>query len=238
MALQFWGLIMKKFSRRRFLSIFAFISISSPFSAAIASSKGDTPETAGGFPITIAVLNRAYKEEKSASENYIRCSQKAVEEKYPNIAYLFTAFATSEKIHAENYKRILATLNTGLEEPVFDIQILDTRTNLINASEGELKKIRETYPDIIEKLKKESHDQAVINCMYSWKSHRQHRQKISEIRKYSEDLFELVAKRVEGMNLDFHVCEICGSTIDQAPKAPCDVCNYPALHYRKVNKPA
>ncbi len=229
---------MEKISRRKFINIVAFFSISYPFSAVIASSRENSPETTGWFPVTKAVLKAGYEAEMIASENYIRCSRKAVEEKYPNIAYLFTAFAASEKIHALNYKRILAALGTKLEEPVFNTQILDTRKNLINASEGELKKIRETYPDFFVKLQKESHDQAVISCMYSWKSHQQHQEKISEIRKYSEDFFMLVAKRIEELKLDFHVCGICGSTIDGAPAAPCDVCNYPDYHYHRILKPS
>ena len=229
---------MKKISRRKFLNIFAFLSFSYPFAAARASTQKSSRETDSGFPITVAVLKSAYKEEMIASENYVLFSRKAVEEKFPNIAYLFTAFAASEKIHAQNYRRILAALATQLEEPVINIQTFDTRKNLIDASEGELKKIRETYPYFFAKLKKESHDQAVINCMYSWKSHQQHQEKISEIRKYSEDFFLLVAKRIEELKLDFHVCEICGSTIDEAPAAPCDVCNYPDFHYRKVIKPS
>jgi rubrerythrin len=228
---------MEKISRRKFLNIFGLASLSYPFATVIAASKENQPQTKGAFPITIAVLRSAYEEEKITSDKYIRYSQKAVEEKYPNIAYLFTAFAASEKIHAKNYKRILAELSTVIVKPEFDIQILDTRTNLLNASKGELKKIRETYPNFLAKLKKESHDKAVVNCMYSWKSHQQHKRKISDIEKYSKYFFGHVARRIEGLKLDFHVCEICGSTIDEPPRAPCDVCNYPSSHYRKVNKP-
>jgi rubrerythrin len=229
---------MKKISRRRFLFIFGSLSFSYPLSIAAASSKENKKDKNDNFPITIAVLKAAYEAEKVASGHYVGYTRKAVEEKYPNIAYLFTAFAASENIHAENYKRILTSLSAGPEEPDFEIEILDTKTNLINASEGELKKIKETYPDFLTKLKKESHDKAVINCMYSWKSHRQHKSKISEIQKYSEWFFGSVAKKIEGMKFDFHVCEICGSTVDEAPKTPCDICNYPVLHYHKVIRPA
>jgi hypothetical protein len=76
------------------------------------------------FPVTIAILKSAYFEEKLASENYIGYSRKAVEEKYPNIAYLFSAFELSEKIHAENYKRVLTSLSAGVEEPESEILIL------------------------------------------------------------------------------------------------------------------
>lgn len=229
---------MEDISRRKFFYIFASLSLSYPLSIASASSKKKTLEIIGRFPITVAVLKAAYEAEKMAYENYMRYSQKAIEDEYPNIAYLFTAFAISEKIHAENYKRILTSMNTGPAEPEFEVLILDTKTNLIKATEGELKKIKIIYPDFLAKLKKESHDQAVINCMYSWKSHKQHKRKIGEIRKYSEYFFGVVAKRIEGLKLDFHVCEICGATIDEAPKTPCDICNMPNLHYREVTRPA
>jgi len=229
---------MKKISRRKFLFIVGSLSFSYPRSIAAASSRENKMDKNDNFPITIAVLKAAYEAEKVASDHYVVYSRKAVEERYPNIAYLFTAFAVSEKIHAENYKKILASLNAGLEEPEFEILILDTKANLISASEAELKKIKETYPDFLTKLKKESHDKAVINCMYSWKSHWQHKRKISEIQKYSKWFFGSVAKKIEGMKFDFHVCEICGSTIDEAPKTPCDICNYPVLHYNKVIRPA
>ena len=228
---------MDNISRRKFFYIFASLSLSYPLSIVSASSSENKPKPNGAFPITMAVLKAAYEEEKMAYENYVRYSQKAVEEEYPNIAYLFTAFSISEKIHAENYKRILAAMNAGPAEPEFEVLIMDTKTNLIKATEGELKKIKKTYPDFLAKLKKESHDQAVINCMYSWKSHKQHRRKIGELRKYSEDFFSHVAKRIEGLNLDFHVCEICGATIDRAPKMPCDICNMPNSHYHEVSRP-
>ena len=229
---------MKKISRRKFLYIFASLSFYYPLSIVTASSKENKLEKNDRFPITIAVLKAAHESEKFAFEHYVGYSRKAVKEKYPNIAYLFTAFAASEKIHAENYKRILTSLSAGLEEPEFDILILDTKANLIKAAGSELKKIKKTYPDFLVKLKKESHNQAVINCMYSWKSHQQHKRKIGEIQKYSKIFFGHVAKKIEGMKFDFHVCEICGSTLDEAPKTPCDICNYPIFHYHKVIRPA
>ena len=60
---------------------------------------------------------------------------------------------------------------------------------------------------------------------------------ITKVRKYSEIFFNLVANKIEGMKLDFHVCGICGSTIKEAPKAPCEICNYPRSHYDKVLRP-
>ncbi|MGD2186672.1 MAG: ferritin family protein [Desulfobacterales bacterium] len=228
---------MKEISRRQFIIISSSLWLSYPLSKLFASSEANQLNKKDLFPITIAVLNSAYRSELVAFEHYVGYSRKAVKEQYPNIAYLFAAFAVSEKTHAENYKRILTSLSKVLEEPEFEILISSTKTNLINASKGELEKINKTYPDFLAKLKKESHDKAVINCMYSWKSHRQHKRKINEIQKYSKWFFGSMAKKIEGMKFDFHVCEICGSTLDEAPKEPCVICNYPILHYRKVKRP-
>ncbi|MGD8961206.1 MAG: ferritin family protein [Desulfobacterales bacterium] len=229
---------MDNISRRKFLAILSSLSLSYPLTVIAASSGKNNQKTNSEFPITKAVLKSAYEAEKMAYENYVCFSQKAVEDAYPNIAYLFTAFAMSEKIHADNYRRILASMRTGPKEPEIEVIILDTKKNLIKATEGELKKIEKTYPDFIGKLKAESHDQAVINCMYSWKSHQQHTRKINEIHKYSKYFFGHVAQKIEGLKLDFHICEICGSTIDEAPRTPCDICNMPHTHYSKVNRPA
>ena len=229
---------MDNISRRKFLTILSSLSLSYPLLMVATSSEAKKLEASAGFPVTTAVLKAAYEIEKMAYEYYVGYSQKAVAEAYPNIAYLFAAFAASEKIHAENYKRILASMNTGPAEPDVDAIILNTKANLIKATENELKKIKITYPDMLARLKTESHDQAVVNCMYSWKSHQQHKRKIGEIRKYSPFFFGHVAKKLEDLKLDFHVCEICGSTIDEVPVTPCDICNRPNLHYRKINRPA
>ena len=234
---KFRDIDMEKISRRKFIYFITSLSLFCPLSTVIASSKENKNETNSRFPITIAVLKSGYKAEKLASEKYISYSRKAVEEKYPNIAYLFAALSASENIHAQNYKRILKILNTIPEEPEFEVQILDTKANLINASEAELNKIKKIYPDFLMRLKKESYKQAVVNCMYSWESHQQHIQDITKVRKYSKAFFGLVAKKIENMKLDFHVCRICGSTIDEAPKASCEICNYPSLHYDKIIRP-
>jgi rubrerythrin len=228
---------MKAISRRQFILLSTALWLPTPLIRASASSETTQLIERDLFPITVAVLSSAYRSEIVAFEHYVGYSRKALEEQYPNIAYLFAAFAVSEKTHAENYKRILALMSRLLEEPEFEISISDTKANLINASKGELEKIQRTYPEFLAKLKKESHDQAVVHCAYSWKSHRQHKRKISEIEKYSKLFFGPVAKKIEGMNFDFHVCEICGSTLDKAPKEPCVICNYPILHYRKVKRP-
>jgi rubrerythrin len=228
---------MKTLSRRQFLYFSASSMLVNRFSFAIAAPKDACIEKGNRYPLTIAVLYAAYKTEMIASTNYICCSRKALEDKYSNIAYLFAAFSMSEKIHADNYKNLLTNLCIKVEEPEIEIVISDTKSNLKKASDQELLKIEKVYPDFINKLEKESLNQAVISCMYSWKSHRQHERKMRRVSKYTGIFFSGVARRIEGEKFDFHVCEICGSTIDEAPKIPCEICNYPFSYYRKVKRP-
>ena len=145
---------MDQLSRRKFLTIFASLSLSYPLSLVYASAGKNKAAPSCGFPVTNAVLKAAYEEEKMAYEHYKGYCRKAIEEKYPNIAYLFTTFAISEKIHAQNYKRLMTSMNTELREPEFDVLILDTKTNLIKATEGELKKIKKNISGFTFKTEK------------------------------------------------------------------------------------
>ena len=228
---------METISRRQFLYVSGLLSISYPLSFTMAFSREDRPGKDHRFPTTIAVLKAACVSEMTAHQHYDGYSRKALDERYPNIAYLFSTFSVSEKIHADNYERILTLLDAGLEKPEPELLVSGTKANLRKAAKNELIKIQKTYPDYLAKLEKESYDEAVINCMYSWKSHKQHEEKIREILKYSKFFVGSVAKEIEGMKLDFHVCEMCGSTIDEPPTIPCDICNYPLSHYQKVKRP-
>ena len=228
----------KAISRRYFLFLSSLLAVSYSYPKALAAAQQQETETPATFAVTVEVLKDAYVSEVKASKHYANFCQKAMVENYPNIAYLFLAFSKSEKIHAENYAQILATLKSRPDDPSINLLILDTKANLNAAAQNELIKINETYPLYLQRLKSEMHDQAVINCMYAWKSHRQHEEKIEEIEKYSKRFFSSVAEELEGQNNDFHVCRICGSTVDQPPEIACDICNYPVHHYLKVDRPA
>jgi rubrerythrin len=226
---------MTEISRRHFL----YLSTVSPFIfqlSAIAAQNEDN-KSAITYPRTKAVLQEAFKTEMIAYKNYIGYASKALREKYPNIAYLFDSFSYSEKVHADNYRRILATLGHDAKPVQIKIEVRDTKSNLQKAAQNELKKIETTYPGFISKLETESCEEAIVNCMYSWKSHQQHEEKVKEIGKYSEMFFSSVSGKIEGLNLDFYVCKVCGSTIDKVPDLPCVICNKPKSNYQKIERP-
>lgn len=226
---------MTEISRRHFL----YLSAVSPFilqiSALATQSEGNKSNII--YPRTVAVLQEAFKTEMIAYKHYIRYTSKALSEEYPNIAYLFYSFSYSEKIHADNYERILATLGHEAKPVQIEINVRDTKSNLRQAAQNELKKIQTTYPDFILDLETESWEEAIVNCMYSWKSHKQHEEKVKEIRKYSGWFFGSVSRKIEGLNLDFHVCRVCGSTIDKVPHSPCAICNRSKSNYQRIERP-
>jgi len=190
------------------------------------------------YPLTLAILKEAYWAERIAGLHYNGYCRKALTEHYPNIAYLFSALAISEKIHAENYQNLILSMGSVTGVKKFPVFLATTKKNLNMAAQKELEKINEFYPEILKRLSSESHDQAVINCMYSWKSHQQHEKIISDIKKFSGFFFGSLAKRIESMDPDYYVCEICGSTIDAPPTTPCEICNHPLSHYQKLDRPA
>ena len=89
----------------------------------------------------------------------------------------------------------------------------------------------------LQELETESCEAAIISCMYSWKSHQQHEEKARQILHSSGLFFGSVAVKIEGLRLDFHVCRICGSTIDEKPHAPCTICNRSLSNYDRMQRP-
>lgn len=226
---------MIKISRRTFL----YLSAAAPFifqSPAFTSQSKDD-ETNSSYPHTVLVLQEAVKVEMMASKTYIGYTAEALKEEYPNIAYLLHTFSYSENIHAGNYKRILAALGHQVKSIQTAIDVQDTRTNLQNAAMSELRKIKTTYPDFLKELKRETYEEAIINCMYSWKSHQQHEEKVKEIAKYSGLFFGFVSRNIEGQNLNFHICRVCGGIINGWPRSPCTICHRDKSNYLKIERP-
>jgi len=226
---------MDKFSRREILYLSAALPLVFPYRAFAIDVEKNYPKIS--YPITVWVLKQAYTYEMVAHKHYVEFAKKALTEKYPNIAYLFHAFSFSEKIHADNYKRIISKFGNNIKNNLLSVDVSDTKSNLRKAAQEELKKIEKTYPEFLKKLETELCEEAIINCMYSWKSHCQHEEMVRTIQRYSGLFFGTVAKEIEGINFDFHVCKICGSTIDEAPDSPCQICNRSMSHYKKVDRP-
>jgi len=223
------------FSRRAFINLGLAVAFLYRLPATAATL---VPTETKALPETVKILKQAFAIEMIAHKRYLAGTDRAISESYPNIAYLFWTFSISEKIHADNYLKLLTSFNETINTSFSDQRARDTKTNLRIAARQELEKIDETYPGYLQALEFEAHDDAITHCMYSWKSHRQHEQKIREIHRYSGMFFGTVAKKIEGLQLDFHVCKVCGSTIDHVPLVACEICNKSKSNYQQIERPS
>ena len=226
-------------TRRRFLRVSTVSALLSPLmpAAGLSLAEKNVGKDGDKFPVTIEVLCEGYDSEMSASRRYRQYCRRALSDDFPNIAYTFAALAVSEKIHAKNYLKILNDLGTLVSEKRHAVSISNTKKNLKDAALGEMEKITVTYPNFLKRLSVESYDRAIVNCMYSLKSHRQHEKEIRLIARYAGLFFGAVSHEIEKKDLDFHVCRICGSTLDVRPDMPCEICNYPLSYYEKIPRP-
>lgn len=190
---------------------------------------------AGNYPVTIAVLKEAARDETRACQTYQAYSRKAYEENYPGIARLFIALATSESIHAANFNSILTDLgSTPPEMEAETMEVGSTRANLKRAAEVELHEIETKYPAILDRLAPEYHEAAMRFITYAWKAEQQHRALIKKIRSGTGFFFYLLARKIEDTDADFVVCQYCGSTLVEIPPDICPICGKPAVLYKKI----
>ena len=191
------------------------------------------------FPETSLALKDARLNELRAYKQYVVFAQRADAESYPGIAYLFTALGTSELIHAQNYERVLSVLGHAIEEinPP-EIETQGTKDNLIAAAEAELNTIEIFYPSVMERIQPEQNADALRTVGYSWASHKQHRQLIEKVLRWSPSMFETVSRRIDENTDRYYVCQICGSTGIEIPESVCPICTYSIDNYRMISASA
>jgi rubrerythrin len=187
------------------------------------------------YPITISVITSVSQDEERAHRTYIAYSRKAAEDNYPGIARLFVALATSESIHAANFRKILSDLVVAVQKMEdTTIQVGSTKANLKKSTQVELDEIDKKYPGIIEKIKPENHEEAMRFITYAWQSEKQHRDLIKQIKSGTGIFFNLLARNIEDTDADFVVCENCGSTLMELPLESCPICGKPVANYKKI----
>jgi rubrerythrin len=194
---------------------------------------------APSYAATIAAMRDARAVETRVSQQYFAYGRKASADGYKGVAYLFTAFASSEQVHAANFGKVLAELGAALPPlPAFAGPVGTTRENLIAAAKGEAESIEDLYPKMLERIRPEGHEEAMRFVNFAWSSERQHHDKIKQIRRYSPTMFELVARHIDAKTGVYFVCQACGSTLNAVPAQSCPVCQAAPTSYRRVEPPA
>lgn len=217
--------------RRRFVIAAGSISLF----GLIGPQLGRTLAAADRYPSSIAALEEGVAAEMGAYRRYVEFGQYAKRDGYKGLAYLYTALATSEMIHAQNYTRVLSTHGELVGEvETATVPVRTAKENLIYAAERELNSIEKTYPELLKAVEAGGDTSAIAVVQYSWASHKQHLDIIEKIRRWSPNFFESVAKTIDEGTERYFVCQICGSTVTEIPEDACPVCKEPPSNYHLI----
>jgi rubrerythrin len=186
---------------------------------------------------TVAAIAYAFQRETDAQRRYVDFAGVAIQEGYKGIAYMFTAFAVSEGVHARNFKGLVTRLGGQANAAPTTIKRGTTKQNLIAAVDDEIDSIDGLYPRTFERIQPEANAEAMRLVKFAWESERQHRDLIQKIRRYSPMLFEQVAKAIDEKTGLYFVCQLCGSTLTKVPNPNCPVCASAPDQYHQVPIP-
>lgn len=192
----------------------------------------------GAYPKTREILRRSREGEVNAYRQYADFTKQAKADGYPGIAYLFTALATAELIHGQNFEKILARLGDEIAPvPERQSQVGNTQQNLIKAAADEIGSVYTFYPDMLKELKPEGFQDAITTTTHAWETEKQHLDILKSIQTWTPNHFEAVARKIENETGQYFVCQICGGTVVKIPQGRCPVCKFPSENFRKIEPP-
>ncbi len=156
-------------------------------------------------------LQDAFAGESQANRKYLAFAKKAEDEGYKQVARLFRAAAEAETIHAHNHLRELGGIKS-------------TKENLAEAINGETHEFENMYPRMIEDARAEGNDSALRSFNLA-----------NEVEKIHAGLYEKALENL-GSNeeVEYHVCKVCGNTVEGEPQGACTVCGAGKEAFKKV----
>lgn len=159
-------------------------------------------------------LKDAFSGESQANRRYLAFANQAEKEGFPEIARLFRVAAESETFHALNHLKTMGGIST-------------TEENLVEAMSGERHEAVKMYPEFIEKA--DSEDAKKASRSFSW---------ALAAEKVHESLYaEALEAMKAGRDLDrreFHLCPVCGYTMEGEVPDRCPICNAPKERFMKL----
>ena len=156
-------------------------------------------------------LKAAFTGESMANRTYLAFSKKADEEGYSQIAKLFRAAAAAETVHALSHLQRMGGIGTTMD-------------NLKDAISGETYEFTKMYPEFIEAAKKEDDKKALWSFEVANKVERIH-----------ASLYEKALNEIgNNEEIDYHICSVCGYTMEGEPQGNCPICGAPASKFDKI----
>jgi rubrerythrin len=204
----------------------------------VLAQGGRTALAQATYPQSAEILRRAREAELVAHHRYVAFTKQAAADGYPGIAYLFTAFATAELIHGQNFEKVLTGL-VGEVAPFLErpVAVGSTKQNLITAATDELASVDTFYPGMLKELAPEGLQDAIKFTTYAWNTEKLHLNILRSIERWTPRHFEAVAKKIENETAQYLVCQICGATMVRLPEESCPVCEFPASNIHRIEPP-
>ncbi|MFX1426551.1 MAG: rubrerythrin family protein [Promethearchaeota archaeon] len=186
--------------------------------------------------LVIENLKEAINGESNAKRKYELFAERAKEENLPQVAHLFKAISIGEAIHIKNHIRALEVITENevkIEEFVevnietLKLNIKDTKSNLLDAIQGEIYETKQMYKDFVKASKKEGNDVAELSFSLARKAEKVHAQIFSMYLKQLEKN-EIIKKR------KIFVCQICGNVEFDTPPAVCPLCDHSQKFFNEI----
>ena len=186
--------------------------------------------------IVIENLKQAINGESNARQKYELFAERAKEENLPEVAHLFKAISIAEAIHIKNHVRALEVI-TKSEVKIDDIvkvnletlklNTKDTKSNLLDAIQGETYETKHMYKDFIKASRKEGNDVAELSFSLARKAERVHAQIFSKYLKQLEKNEEIKKRKI-------YVCQICGNVEFDTPPSVCPLCEHTQKFFNEI----
>ncbi len=157
-------------------------------------------------------LQDAFAGESQANRKYLAFAKKAEEEGFRQIAKLFRAAAEAETVHAHNHLREMGGIRT-------------TKENLQEAINGESYEFQKMYPQMIKDAEAEGQKGALKSFNFA-----------NEVEKIHADLYKKAVENLgKNPSVDYHVCQVCGNTVEGEPPDKCPVCGANKKMFKKID---
>jgi len=157
-------------------------------------------------------LQEAFAGESQANRKYLAFARQADLEGFPQIARLFRAAAEAETVHAHSHLRELGGVRT-------------TRENLEHAINGETHEFEKMYPRMIREAEAEGNKKALKSFNYA-----------NAVEKIHAGLYQKALAAIgNNADVEYHVCPVCGNTVENEAPDECPVCGAKKSSFRKID---
>jgi rubrerythrin len=175
-------------------------------------------------------LKVAINGEYNAVRKYQRFAEIAQKENMPNVAYLFKALVTGEKVHLENHKRALGK-EFAPEDKAFETGT--TLENLKAALATEKWEYEEMYPGLIKGTKRDRSERgeiARLSMQWALGTEKTHAMTLQKA-------IETVQQGKDYIDVKFWVCVACGNLrVGENLAGICSVCKHDTRLYKEVDR--